>query len=128
MFSLKKFLRISRTFFLRNSPEFQRIFQYLVTKLTERCKWIRELVSRNSGEIFWNLPTRNSWEILWNASLGIPDNFSGLGLQINGFLREIKKRISFKKFLRISGNFSSRNSREYFTGNFWEILGTWSSS
>jgi len=48
----------------------------------------------------------------------MPEKFLGLGDKVYGFLGELSKRISFKKFLRIS--------QEYFSGNSGEVL--WTSS
>ena len=49
---------------------------------------------------------------------------------VYGFFGEFIKRFSFEKFLRISPEFQPkkflRNSPDYFSGNSWEILRTWS--
>ena len=65
---------------------------------------------------FWEI-LEKFWEILWGK---IPQNFLGLGHHVYGFLGEFMKRINFKKILKISP--------DYFSGNSWEILRTWSPS
>ena len=87
-------------------------------------------VSRNPWEILQNFSPQNSSEFLQQYSVEIPEKFLGLCYHVYGFFREFIKRISFEKFLGISPEFHPkkflRNSSDYFSGNSWEILRTWS--
>jgi len=83
-------------------------------------------------KFFVTFSPRNSSVFLWNTSLEIPEKFLGLGHHVDGFLGEFIKRISFEKFLGISTEFYLKKilriSPDYYSGNSWEILSTWSPS
>ena len=107
--SLRDFRRISREPFpVTGSSEILEKFPRIGPQ-DERFLWDHSFKTQ-----FWEILEKFR-EILWGK---IPQNFLGLGHHVYGFLEEFMKRINFKKILKISP--------DYFSGNSWEILRTWS--
>ena len=97
-------------------------------------EFLGECIKRISFEKFLGIspefhPPSKSWEFLLITSPDVLEKFLVLGHQVYWFIWELNMRINFEKFLGISLIFLKkflRISPEYFSGNSWAILRTWS--